>query len=48
MLFELAARLKVWNPDALALQMPRRLFVEWIAYLGVKSEVERDAIDRKE
>ena len=48
MLFDLAARLKIWNVDALAAAMPGTLFVEWIAYLGVKSEIERDALDRKE
>lgn len=48
MLFELAARLKVWNPDTLGAQMSRRLFVEWIAYIGVKAEYEKQALDRKE
>lgn len=48
MLFDLAARLKIWNVDALAAAMSGRLLVEWIAYLGVKSEHERDALDRKE
>jgi len=48
MLFDLAARLKIWNPDALAGRMSRQLFVEWIAYLGVKAEYEKQALDRKE
>lgn len=34
--------------DALAAAMPGQLFAEWIAYLGVKSEYEKQALDRKE
>ena len=48
MLFDLAARLKIWDVDGLGEAMSGPLFAEWIAYIGVKSEYERDAITRKE
>ena len=48
MLFDLAARLKIWDVEKLGREMSGQLFAEWIAYIGVKSEYEKAALDRKD
>lgn len=45
MLFWLAAKLGVVDPDQLGMMLSNDKLLEWIAFYGVKSEREKAAMD---